>query len=205
MANRKSIRSFSLKNLEELSSNKIENVFNCDDIINLLFLEDVESECKNIALMEVKKQVISLSLDEKVKDIFIFINSSGGSATDFLSLYDAIMFARNKFGKTVYTIVNGSAYSGAVIALQAGSERIAMPNSSLMVHGIQISTELATVASVEQFVKATRKTEQQIMKIFSLSTGMSIKEFRELMAEKGPDWYLTPYEARKYNLIDRVF
>lgn len=170
----------------------------------VLFLEDVEIDCKNISLLDVKKNMISLSLNKKISEIFLFINSCGGSVPDFLSLYDAIMFVRNKFDKTVFTIVNGAAYSGAAIVLQAGTERLATAHSSLMVHGIQLAMELSSLSNVEQFIASARKTELQILKIFAQSMEKPLNEVKDLISQYGPDWYMTPTEAKKFNIIDRI-
>jgi len=170
----------------------------------VLFLEDVESDEKNLCLLEVKKNIITLSLNKRIREIFLFINSNGGVVGDFLSLYDAIMVARNKFDKVVFTIVNGVAYSGAAIVLQAGTERLATAHSSIMLHGIQVAMDLSTLSKIDQFMVTARKTEAQIFKIFADASGHSVGEMRQLVDLYGPDWYLTPTEAKKYGIIDRI-
>lgn len=143
-------------------------------------------------------QLLFLDAQDSEKDIYLYINSPGGSVTAGLAIFDTMNFVK----ADVQTIVMGMAASMASILATAGAKgkRFALPNSEIMIHqplgGAQgQSTEIQIAA---EHILKTRKLINQIL---ADHTGQSIKKIN---ADTDRDNFMTAQEAVDYGLIDGI-
>lgn len=144
-------------------------------------------------------QLLFLESENPDKDIYLYINSPGGSVTAGMGIYDTMRFIRPK----VNTICVGLAASMGALLLSSGEKgkRFALPHSRVMIHqplgGMQgQATELEIVAC------EILRTKAELNKILADNTG---KPIEEVARDTERDYWLTAEEALKYGLIDRIF
>lgn len=133
--------------------------------------------------------------------IHMYIHSVGGSIHGLFGIYDVMQMIR----APIITICAGECYSAAAIILAAGTKgyRLAMPNSKVMIHGIQSyfpipGLDFNNVKNYHQFLK---DNNENVMKVLSLHTGQPIDKIRSDCAE---DVWFSSKEAIKYGLCDRI-
>ncbi|MCG8570355.1 MAG: ATP-dependent Clp protease proteolytic subunit [Spirochaetes bacterium] len=132
------------------------------------------------------------------KDIYLYINSPGGSVTAGLAIYDTMKF----LSADVCTICIGQAASAAALILSSGTKgkRFALPHSRMMIHqpwggaGGQ-ATDIQIQATEINRIK------KQINKILAENTG---KPESQIEKDIQRDFFLPPQEAIEYGLIDRI-
>lgn len=144
-------------------------------------------------------QLLFLESENPDKDIYLYINSPGGSVTAGMGIYDTMRFICPK----VNTICVGLAASMGALLLSSGEKgkRFALPHSRVMIHqplgGMQgQATELEIVA------REILRTKAELNKILADNTG---KPIEEVARDTERDYWLTAEEALKYGLIDRIF
>lgn len=130
------------------------------------------------------------------EDIYLYINSPGGSITAGLSIYDTMNFINSN----VCTIGIGMCASMAAFLLSSGSIRYALPNTEVMIHqplgGAQgQATDLKIAA--ERIIKLKEK----LNKILAKNTKQTIKKIYE---DTERDNFLSAEEALNYGLIDKI-
>ncbi|MGI9462234.1 MAG: ATP-dependent Clp endopeptidase proteolytic subunit ClpP [Alphaproteobacteria bacterium] len=151
----------------------------------------------NVASLVVA-QLLFLEAENPKKDIFLYINSPGGSVTAGLSIYDTMQFIE----PAVSTICVGQAASMAALLLTAGgvSKRMALPNARIMVH--QPSGGAQGVAS-DLAIQA-----QEILRIREILNQLLVKHTGNDLAiiEKSVDRdnFMSASEAKQFGLIDDV-
>ena len=143
-------------------------------------------------------QLLFLEADDPDKDIFLYINSPGGSVSAGLAIYDTMQYIRCE----VSTICVGMAASMGAFLLAAGAKgkRKALENAEIMIHqpsgGAQgKATDISIVA--EQILKIKTRLNE----ILSKRTGQPLDTIR---ADTERDNYMTAEEARAYGLVDEV-
>ena len=143
-------------------------------------------------------QLLFLEADDPDKDIFLYINSPGGSVSAGLAIYDTMQYIRCE----VSTICVGMAASMGAFLLAAGAKgkRKALENAEIMIHqpsgGAQgQATDISIV--VEQILKIKTRLNE----ILSKRTGQPLDTIR---ADTERDNYMTAEEARAYGLVDEV-
>ncbi|KRL38861.1 ATP-dependent Clp endopeptidase proteolytic subunit ClpP [Liquorilactobacillus uvarum] len=143
-------------------------------------------------------QLLFLDAQDSEKDIYIYINSPGGSVTAGLAIYDTMNFVN----ADVQTIVMGMAASMASVLATAGTKgkRFALPNSEVMIHqplgGAQgQATEIGIAA---QHILKTRKL---INKILADGSGQDIEVVNR---DTERDNFMSAQEAVDYGLIDGI-
>ncbi len=144
-------------------------------------------------------QLLYLETKDPQKDIYLYINSPGGSVTDGLAIYDTMRYIKCD----VNTICIGLAASMGAFLLSSGTKgkRFALPNSEIMIHqpsgGVQgQATEIAIVA--ERIIK----TKEKMNKILAENCGQTVKK---IASDVERDYYMDAKEAKEYGLIDNVF
>jgi ATP-dependent Clp protease protease subunit len=164
----------------------------------IIFLEG-EEEFPGITI-NTKKRIIDI-VTNGIKEIYLYINSGGGSSDMFLSLHDLIHNIRKAYNCKVYIIVNGIAASGAALVLQAADVRMATKNSFIMIHETSFDFGGKT-ADFQDYFKVIGKVQNKVFKIWAEKMGISQKELYEILKKK--DVYFTASEAKKMGLIDMV-
>ena len=143
-------------------------------------------------------QLLFLEADDPDKDIYLYINSPGGSVTAGFAIYDTMQYIKPQ----VSTICIGLAASMGAFLLTGGAKgkRFALPNSEIMIHqplgGAQgQATDIAIQA--DQILKIKKK----INEILSERTGQPLER---IMQDTERDHFMTADEAKAYGLIDDV-
>ncbi len=143
-------------------------------------------------------QLLFLDTENSSEDIKIYINSPGGSVTSAMALYDTIQHVKSD----VSTIVIGQAASAAAVLLSAGTKgkRLALPNSRIMIHQVMGGME-GQQTDVEIQAREMLRMKNQINEILAKHTGQTIKKIEQ---DTDRDYFMTPDEAKKYGLIDKI-
>ena len=143
-------------------------------------------------------QLLFLQHEDPKKDIYLYVNSPGGSVTATLAMYDTIKHIK----PDVSTICVGMAASGAAVILAAGakSKRFALPNAEVMIHQLMGGAE-GQATEIEITARHMIKIKDRLNKILSDATGQPIKKVE---ADSDRDFYMDAEEAKKYGMIDAV-
>lgn len=159
--------------------------------------EDVNSASASVVVA----QLLFLESEDPDKDIFLYINSPGGSVTDGLGIIDTMNYIKCP----VSTICVGMAASMGALLLTSGTKgkRFATPNSEILIHQPLISGGGISGQTTEIKIHADQmiKTRERINKIISETTGKPIEQVEK---DTERDHYMTAEEALKYGLIDGI-
>src|SRR3954449_8873938 len=144
-------------------------------------------------------QMLFLEADNPDRDIFVYINSPGGSVSAGLAIYDTMQYLK----APVNTICMGLAASMGSFLLAAGrkGKRSALPHSRIMIHQPSGGTQ-GTAADIEIQAKEILFLRHQLNTIYALHTGQPIETIERDMDR---DRFMSAEEAKAYGLIDSVF
>src|SRR5919205_535301 len=143
-------------------------------------------------------QLLHLESEDPDKDIFLYINSPGGSVYAGLAIYDTMQFIK----PDVQTICVGIAMSMGSLLLSGGAKgkRMALPNSRILIHQPSAGFE-GQSTDIEIHAREILNTRQRIDEIYAKHTGQSVEQVHTDMER---DRFFKPEEAAEYGLIDRV-
>ncbi|WP_326599055.1 ATP-dependent Clp protease proteolytic subunit [Streptomyces sp. NBC_01803] len=142
-------------------------------------------------------QLLLLAADPD-KDIFLYINSPGGSITAGMAIYDTMQYIKND----VVTIAMGLAASMGQFLLTAGApgKRYALPNAEVLIH--QPSAGLAGSASdIKIHAEQLLRTKAKMARLSAQHSGVSIEQWGR---DADRDRWFSAEEARDYGLLDEV-
>ena len=154
----------------------------------------VEDEMANVIVA----QLLYLEAQDPDKDIFLYINSPGGSVTAGMAIYDTMQYIRCD----VSTICIGMAASMGAFLLGAGTKgkRKALENAEIMIHQPSGGTQ-GQVTDIAIHVERLLKIKEKMNKIMSDFTGQTIKK---ISADVERDYFMSADEAKEYGIIDEV-
>jgi ATP-dependent Clp protease, protease subunit len=143
-------------------------------------------------------QLLFLEAEDPHKDIYLHINSPGGSVNDGLAIYDTM----NHIRPDVCTICYGFAASMGAFLLGAGAKgkRRSLPSSRIMIHQPSGGAQGQAI-DIEIQAKEILYTKQQINQRMANYTGQSLEQIEK---DTERDFYLSAQEAVEYGLIDQV-
>jgi len=143
-------------------------------------------------------QMLFLESENPDKDIFLYINSPGGSVSAGMSIYDTMQFIK----PDVSTMCMGLAASMGSFLLMAGAKgkRLSLPNSRIMIHQPSGGAQ-GQATDIEIHAREILKTREQLNKIYADRTGQTLEK---IQADMERDFFLDPQEAKAYGLIDQV-
>lgn len=143
-------------------------------------------------------QLLFLESENPDKDIFLYINSPGGSVSAGLSIYDTMNFIK----PDVSTLCMGLAASMGSFLLMAGSKgkRFSLPNAKIMIHQPSGGAQ-GQASDIEIHAKEIIKTREQLNRIYAERTGQSVEK---IAADMERDRFMSPTEAKDYGLVDQV-
>ncbi len=143
-------------------------------------------------------QMLFLESEDPDKDIFLYINSPGGSVTAGLAIYDTMQYIK----PDVSTMCMGLAASMGAVLLAAGTEgkRYALPNSRIMIHQPWGGVE-GKALDIQTHAKEILNLRQVLNEILAKHTKQSIKKIEQ---DTERDYFMSSEEALKYGLIDEV-
>lgn len=143
-------------------------------------------------------QLLFLDAQDPEKDIYIYINSPGGSVSAGLAIYDTMNFVK----ADVQTIAMGMAASMGSFLLTAGTKgkRFALPNAEIMIHQ-PLGGAQGQATEIEIAARHILATRERLNKILVERTGQPIEVIER---DTDRDNYMTAEQAKEYGLIDKV-
>ena len=143
-------------------------------------------------------QLLFLQAQDSEKDIYLYINSPGGSVTAGFAIYDTIQHIK----PDVQTICIGMAASMGSFLLAAGAKgkRFALPNAEVMIHQ-PLGGAQGQATEIEIAANHILKTREKLNRILAERTGQSIEKIQQ---DTDRDNFLTAEESKEYGLIDEV-
>ena len=143
-------------------------------------------------------QMLFLESDDPDKDIFLYLNTPGGSVSAGMAIYDTMQYIK----PSVNTVCMGQAASMGALLLAAGKKgkRYALPHSRIMIHqplgGFQgQATDIGIQA------REILRLKEELNKILSLLTEQTLEK---VAADTERDYYMSGEDAVKYGIIDEV-
>jgi ATP-dependent Clp protease protease subunit len=143
-------------------------------------------------------QLLFLESEDPEKDIYMYINSPGGSVTAGLAIYDTMQYIKPE----VSTLCVGQAASMAAWLLSAGAKgkRFALPHARIMIHqplgGVQ-----GQATDIDIQAREILRLREQLNNILVKHTGQSLKRIEK---DTDRDLFLTGKQACEYGLVDEV-
>ena len=130
------------------------------------------------------------------EDIYLYINSPGGSITSGMGIYDTMNFIESK----VITIGLGMRASMAAFLLSSGDIRYALPNTEVMIHQ-PLGGAQGQATDIKIAAERIIKLKQKLNEILAKNTKQTIKKITE---DTERDNYLSATDALNYGLIDKI-
>lgn len=158
----------------------------------------LSGEIDDLTANLVVAQMIFLEAEDPDKDIFMYINSPGGSVSAGLAIYDTMQYIKCD----VSTICVGLAASMGAFLLASGAKgkRKALPNSEIMIHQ-PLGGARGQATDIEIQARQILKIKEKLASILAERTG---KPLDLLKADMERDFYMSSAEAEAYGLIDQV-
>lgn len=169
------------------------------DLYNRLYRERVLFLCQQLD-DELANQLIGIMLylngEEQSKNIYIYINSPGGSVTCGIGIYDIMNYIRPE----VTTICVGTAASMASFILAGGTrgQRLAFPHSRMMIHQPEGGSQ-GQAAQVLWESEQVRRIRRQVGQIYAERTGQPLNRISKDMDR---DQFMSARSAKNYGLVD---
>ncbi|KQY58734.1 ATP-dependent Clp protease proteolytic subunit [Aeromicrobium sp. Root495] len=156
------------------------------------------SEVRDSNANAICAQMLLLNAEDPEADIFLYINSPGGSVDSGMAIYDTMQFIPND----VATVAMGLAASMGQFLLAAGTagKRYALPHARIMMH--QPSGGIGGSASdIKIQAEQSILLKKQLNELQSLHTGQPLDQIE---ADADRDRWFTPVQAKEYGFIDQV-
>ncbi|MFN2370002.1 MAG: ATP-dependent Clp endopeptidase proteolytic subunit ClpP [Candidatus Krumholzibacteriia bacterium] len=143
-------------------------------------------------------QLLFLQAEDPERDIYLYVNSPGGSVTAGLAIYDTIQYITND----VVTICMGQAASMGAILLAAGAKgkRSALKNSRVMIHQ-PLGGSQGQAAMIEIYTREILGVRDRLYEILARHTGQSVEKIAK---DSDRDFFMSADEAKVYGLVDKV-
>lgn len=144
-------------------------------------------------------QLLFLEAEKPEKDIFLYINSPGGSTTAGLAIYDTMQYVK----PDVATIALGQAASMGAVLLAGGAKgkRFALPHSRVLLHQPLMAGLQGQAADIDIHAKDIVRVRERLNQILSTHTGQSIEKIHE---DSDRDFILEAESALEYGLVDKI-
>lgn len=157
------------------------------------------SEVRDELANAICAQMLLLNAEDPEKDIYLYINSPGGSVTAGMAIFDTMQWISND----VATVAMGMAASMGQFLLSAGTpgKRYALPHSRILMHqplGAVGGTATEVKINAEQLIA----TKKEMAQLISEHTGQPLERIE---ADSDRDRWFTAQEALEYGFIDHVF
>ena len=161
----------------------------------IIFLgEDVNEHTAN----GVVAQLLHLAYVDPQADISLYINSPGGSVYDGMAIYDTMNFIKPDVA--TYGIGLQASMGAFLLSSGAKGKRFCLPHAKVMIHQPSSGTH-GKVTDMEIDMKETLEVKEMLAKIMAKNTGQKLAKVKSDMER---DYWMTPDEAVKYGLIDKV-
>jgi ATP-dependent Clp protease protease subunit len=156
------------------------------------------SDVNELSANLIVAQMLFLQSQDAKKDIYLYINSPGGSVYDALAIYDTMQFVTND----IQTVGIGVQASAAAFLLSSGTKgkRFLLPHSTVMIHQPSSGTR-GKVTDQEIDLKESLRIKALLEGIMAKNTGQKAAKIHEDMER---DKWLTAEEAKKYGIVDQI-
>lgn len=143
-------------------------------------------------------QLLFLEAEDPSKDVYLYINSPGGSVYAGLAIYDTMQY----MNAPVNTMCMGMAASMGALLLATGTtgKRSALPNSRIMIHQPSGGSQ-GTAADIEIQAKEILYARERLNQILAKHSGQTVERIAD---DVDRDRFMSPLEAQDYGLIDNV-
>ena len=154
----------------------------------------IEDELANLVIA----QMLFLEAEDPDKDVYLYINSPGGSVTAGMAIYDTMQYVK----PGISTICMGQAASMGALLLCAGAtgKRFALPHARIMIHqplgGVQ-----GQATDIDIQAKEILRMREELNRILVHHTGQSIERIEK---DTDRDYFMGAGEAKEYGLVDEV-
>lgn len=143
-------------------------------------------------------QMLFLQAEDPERDIYLYVNSPGGSVTAGLAIYDTMQYITND----VVTICMGQAASMGAVLLAAGADgkRSALTNSRVMIHQ-PLGGSQGQASMLEIYTKEILAIREKLYGILAKHTGQTLEKIAE---DSDRDFFMSADEALSYGIVDKV-
>jgi ATP-dependent Clp protease protease subunit len=162
----------------------------------IVFLgQEVDDQIANL----IAAQLLHLDAQDPERDIYLYVNSPGGSAYAGMAIYDAMQYVKSD----VSTVCLGMGMSAGAMVLCGGApgKRFALPNAKIMIHqgsgGFRGNTPDVFIQ-----VKELELLNERLHEILAEHTGQPVEKIRK---DTDRDYFMSPEQARDYGIIDAVY
>jgi ATP-dependent Clp protease protease subunit len=163
---------------------------------NIIFIGfPIDDSASNL----ITAQLLFLEAENPERDIWLYINSPGGSITAGMAIYDTIQFVR----PDITTVCIGQAASMAALLVAAGAagKRYALPNSRFLLHQPSISGLAGQATDIDIHAREILRLRESLNKIISHHTGQPLATVNKDVER---DFILDAKEAKAYGLVDEI-
>ena len=146
----------------------------------------------------VMAQLLHLESEDPDKDIFLYINSPGGSITSLFAIYDTVQYIKPE----VSTVCMGMAASAAAVILAGGQKgkRFALPHARIMLHQPHGAAQ-GQASDIEIQAKLIVQMREQLNDILAEHTGQTLEKVTD---DTERDYWMLANEAKDYGVIDGI-
>lgn len=143
-------------------------------------------------------QMLHLESEDPDKDVWLYINSPGGSITSLFAIYDTMQYIRPE----VNTVCMGMAASAAAVILAGGApgKRFALPHARVMLHQPHGGAQ-GQASDIEIQARLIVEMREQLNHILSEHTG---QEYEKVAADTERDYWLLAPQAQDYGVVDAI-
>jgi ATP-dependent Clp protease protease subunit len=143
-------------------------------------------------------QLLHLESEDPDKDIFLYINSPGGSITSLFAVYDTMQYIK----PDVNTVCMGMAASAAAVILAGGAQgkRYALPHARVMLHQPHGGAQ-GQASDIEIQARLIVQMREQLNRILAEHTG---QEYEKISTDTERDYWMLADEAKEYGVIDGI-
>jgi len=143
-------------------------------------------------------QLLFLQAEDPDRDIYLYLNSPGGSISAGLAIYDTMQYISND----VVTICMGQAASMGAVLLLAGAEgkRSALVNSRIMIHQ-PLGGSQGQASMIESYTKEILYLRDRLYEIMAKHTGQTVKKIGK---DSDRDFFMSAEAAQQYGIVDKV-
>ena len=163
---------------------------------NVIFLGDAIDDKEASVVIA---QMLFLEAESPEKDIYLYINSPGGSVTAGLAIYDTMQYVK----PDVATICMGQSASMAAVLLAGGAKgkRFALPHARVLLHQPLLYGLGGQATDIDIHAKDIIRLRQRLNEILQQHTGQPLER---ILADTERDFILEAGEAQAYGLVDKV-
>ncbi len=147
----------------------------------------------------VTAQLLFLEAENPERDIWLYINSPGGSITAGMAIYDTMQFVK----PDITTVCIGQAASMAAVLMAAGEKgkRYALPNSRFLLHQPSLSGLTGQATDIDIHAKEILRMRRNLNTLLAQHTGKSEQQIEQDVER---DFILESQQAKEYGLIDEI-